>query len=102
MIHKSDTVVSYFGYWPDFCDGKISSFSYGSGLLQLGISYFDADRSIGGWQFGAMFVAGVLVGSISRDAVWYSLTVKNWPLSKEITNWARVAELIAERNSNAT
>lgn len=35
-------------YWPDFCDGKILSFSYEApDLLQLGISYVDADKARG-------------------------------------------------------
>jgi len=50
----------------------------------------------GGWQLGSLLIAGVLLGCIWRDIVWYSLTVKNWPLTKEVTDWRRMEELIAE------
>jgi hypothetical protein len=56
----------------------------------------------GGWQLGGMLIAGILLGCIWRDIVWFSLTVKNWPLSKEVTNWQRVEELITENKRNET
>ena len=50
----------------------------------------------GGWRAGSMLVLGILLGCIFRDAVWYSLTKKMWPLSREITDWRRVEELLAQ------
>lgn len=55
----------------------------------------------GGWRLGSMLVCGVLVGCIFRDLVWFRLTVRNWPLSKEVTDWRRMEELLAE-NRNET
>ncbi len=44
MIENADKVSSYFGYWPEFCDAKIESFSYNSsGIIELSIFYIDAD-----------------------------------------------------------
>ncbi len=43
MISKADDVTSYFGYWPQFCDGRIVSFSLSNGVVQLAVRYGDAD-----------------------------------------------------------
>ena len=44
MIENGESVSSYFGYWPDFCDGEIQSFSYkSSGVIELCIFYIDAN-----------------------------------------------------------
>jgi hypothetical protein len=44
MIENAEKVSSYFGYWPEFCDAKIESFSYNSsGIIELSIFYIDAD-----------------------------------------------------------
>jgi hypothetical protein len=55
----------------------------------------------GGWQLGSMLIFGVLLGCVWRDLVWYRLMARNWPLSKEITDWRRVEELLVE-NGNET
>ena len=37
-------VESYFGYWPEFCDAKITSILYEAhSCLVLGLSYIDSD-----------------------------------------------------------
>jgi len=44
MIESAEKVSSYFGYWPEFCDAKIESFSYNSsGFIGLSIFYIDTD-----------------------------------------------------------
>jgi hypothetical protein len=51
----------------------------------------------GGWPVVSGFFVGTLFGVITRDAGWYRKLVRSWPLSREITDWSRVDELI-ERN----
>lgn len=51
-----------------------------------------------GWFLPGGFFVGVLFGVLVRDAGWYRRLVRNWPVSKEITDWSRVDELI-DRNS---
>lgn len=44
MIDSGEQVSSYFGYWPEFCDGEIKSFTYKSlGIIELCIFYIDAN-----------------------------------------------------------
>ena len=56
----------------------------------------------GGWQEASLLIVGILLGCIWRDVVWYSLTSKNWPLTKEVTDWRRVEDLIADNERNET
>lgn len=45
MIAHAIKVESYFGYWPEFSDGKIVSFSYEApSKIILGILYIDAEK----------------------------------------------------------
>ena len=45
MIHRAEIVESYFGYWPEFCDAKITSILYEAhSSLIVGLSYIDSDR----------------------------------------------------------
>lgn len=46
MMFK-EKVVSYFGYWPKFCDGKICSFLFDEyeEKVHLDIDYIDTDKS---------------------------------------------------------
>lgn len=75
MIQKSDIVVSYFGYWPEFCDGKILSFLYEApDLLQLAISYIDADKALGAQiQFRFVGVSDVNFSELRSENVIDSL-----------------------------
>jgi hypothetical protein len=43
--------------------------------------------------------AGSPIQCMFRNAVWYSLTKKMWPLSREITDWRRVEELLAQNTA---
>ena len=45
MIFESQQVVSVFGYWPAFADGRIEVISLEGDALILGISYVDAETS---------------------------------------------------------
>ncbi len=43
MISNSSPVESYFGYWPNFADGKIELFAFEKiGSIKLKIFYIDA------------------------------------------------------------
>ena len=48
----------------------------------------------GGWPILSGFFAGTIFGVLTRDAGWYRKLVRTWPLSKEITDWRRVDELV--------
>ena len=48
MIAESHQVESYFGYWPEFADGKIERFAFlRSGSIELSISYIDGEKQVG-------------------------------------------------------
>jgi hypothetical protein len=43
MILRADLVESFFGYWPDFADEKITSFTFeATGSISTVISYIDS------------------------------------------------------------
>jgi hypothetical protein len=45
MISHAEKVESYFGYWPLFCDGKITSLAFAQpGTILLVIDYIDAEK----------------------------------------------------------
>ena len=45
MIIGESLVTSYFGYWPQFSDGKITRLSYErGGAVSMSISYIDLER----------------------------------------------------------
>jgi len=45
MIGNADQLVSYFGYWPEFCDAKIVSISLEpQSSIVMRIAYIDVDR----------------------------------------------------------
>lgn len=49
-IENSENVVSYFGYWPKFCDAKLTLFSFECSVVEisikLGVYYVDHDKGI--------------------------------------------------------
>lgn len=48
MINHAEKVESYFGYWPLFCDAKITNFSFAQpGTITLVIAYIDAEKHRG-------------------------------------------------------
>jgi hypothetical protein len=53
-----------------------------------------------GWPVFSGFFAGLLTAAVVRDLRFFRLFVTGWPLSNEITDWAKVEALIA--NASAT
>lgn len=49
----------------------------------------------GGMSILSGFFAGFLLALVLRDFRFFSLFVNSWPLSREITDWQRVDELVA-------
>ncbi len=48
MISSSDAVTSIFGYWPEFADARLISFSYSAeGIVTLGLFYIDGSAGKG-------------------------------------------------------
>ena len=45
MIKNDSKLIEHFGYWPEFCDAKIKSFSNDSGVIKILIHYIDSDQS---------------------------------------------------------
>jgi Immunity protein 50 len=46
MIKNSEPIISHFGYWPNFCDGKIEHISFDQqGVIELFINYVDSDQN---------------------------------------------------------
>jgi preprotein translocase subunit Sss1 len=41
-------------------------------------------------------IIGISAGSLCRDIARFRATVRAWPLYREIINWPRVSELVAE------
>ena len=50
MINEAQKVERYFGYWPQFCDGRIERFTYeqagGRRVIELSIDYIDSDKAL--------------------------------------------------------
>jgi len=49
-----------------------------------------------GWPSASSLFAGLLLATVLRDLGWYSRIVRSWPLTREITDWERVDELLME------
>jgi hypothetical protein len=48
MISHAEKVESYFGYWPLFCDGKITNLAFAQpGTITLVVAYIDSERHRG-------------------------------------------------------
>jgi len=54
-----------------------------------------------GAQIACMVLVGFMVGSLSRDHLWAQSAQRNWRLNREITNWTRVEELVAENTPSS-
>jgi hypothetical protein len=61
-------------------------------VCALGSLYFALNDS----AVLSALVAGILLGAICRDFKHVRIFLNSWPLSKEITDWKRVDDLIAE------
>lgn len=45
MFKQMELVTSYFGYWPEFADGKVVRITYdATGVIELVIFYIDAEN----------------------------------------------------------
>ena len=57
------------------------------------------------WAVGvpllSVFFAGLFIGTIARDYKWHRQFVRDWPLSREITDWGRVDDLLAKAREPA-
>jgi Immunity protein 50 len=77
MITNAEMVESYFGYWPEFTDGKIVSFGYEApNVIFMMISYFDAGTNKGakiGLQFSG--VSRIDLSELRSENVIESLRV---------------------------
>ncbi|MGY1424165.1 Imm50 family immunity protein [Lysobacter sp. A289] len=58
MISKSDAVTSIFGYWPEFADARLISFSY-SADSSVTLELFYIDVSAGKGAVVSLLFAGV-------------------------------------------
>lgn len=63
----------------------------------VGIGFF----LLGGWPSASMLIGGMLLGILVRDHRWYNLLIRSWPLTREITNWDLVDELLKEIEESA-
>ena len=54
-----------------------------------------------GWPIASGVLVGFFFATIARDLRWYALLVRDWPLSREITRWERVDELLGSSGSSA-
>ncbi|MCK7599187.1 immunity 50 family protein [Microbulbifer sp. CAU 1566] len=48
MSEYQKEVVSYFGYWPVFCDAPIKAFREEGGAIELVLEYIDSNKNIQG------------------------------------------------------
>jgi len=46
------------------------------------------------WPAASGLFAGLVLMTLQRDFRWYKHIVRSWPLTKEITDWERVDELL--------
>lgn len=56
----------------------------------------------GGWPIVAWSLLAATVAVFVRDVVWYAALAKAWPLSAEITDWAKVEGLLGRRSDDAS
>ena len=87
MTSHSDSLVSYFGYWPDFADGKILELEWeASGHLRLVIHYIDANTSreaTVGLRFAG--VTQILLSELRSENVLDALVIQDGnPISVEL------------------
>jgi hypothetical protein len=79
MIANSESVISHFGYWPKFCDGKIERLSFEQqGVIELTINYIDAEQNKNA-KIGLCFsgVTKIELNELHLENVIDSLTIAN-------------------------
>ena len=77
MITASETVISVFGYWPEFADARVLSLGFpAQGTVSLVISYIDASAGKGA-EVSLLFsgVRDLDLGSLASENVLDCLTV---------------------------
>ena len=79
MIANSESVISHFGYWPEFCDGKIEQLSFDhQGVIDLSVKYIDSDQNKGA-SIGLRFigVSEIELNEFRLENVIDSLSITN-------------------------
>jgi hypothetical protein len=56
----------------------------------------------GGWPLASLFFIGFLAGILFTEYRWIKSFKVFWPVSREITDWKRVDQLIYENEYRAT
>ncbi|WP_028886823.1 Imm50 family immunity protein [Teredinibacter turnerae] len=51
MKGYQNEVVSFFGYWPEFCDSSITNYKNDEDSIQLTLDYIDSDKKVKGTVF---------------------------------------------------
>jgi hypothetical protein len=54
-----------------------------------------------GWPAATGIFVGMIIATVARDLGWCRRIVQSWPLTREITNWNRVDELLARSDGPA-
>jgi len=77
MITKEKLVTSYFGYWPEFADGKIEKLTYDATRgIELAVHYIDSVKQKSahiGLRFGS--VSDVSLNNLLSEKVIDSLRI---------------------------
>jgi hypothetical protein len=54
------------------------------------------------WSMGvrelSVAALGFLIGLVGRDITWFRVHAKMWPVNKEITDWAKVDQLLEQKS----
>jgi hypothetical protein len=79
MIQAVEKVQAYFGYWPEFCDAKITSIVYEApSCLVLGLRYIDNDLGrAADIQLKFFGVADMALTDLSSDNVIDALEISD-------------------------
>ena len=51
MKEYQNEVVSFFGYWPEFCDSPITKYENEEDTIQFNLNYIDSDKKMEGTVF---------------------------------------------------
>ena len=73
----------------------VYAFQIGVGAFAIGFYLW------GGWPIASGFFAGMVLATFLRDVGWFRRIVGSWPLTREITDWERVDELLTQSNTPA-
>ena len=81
LIRNSEKVISYFGYWPEFCDAKILSFHLMKSdkdiRLIIKLKYIDSDlNKSAGIELTFESVRGLNINNIFDENVIDLITIR--------------------------